>query len=100
MPGLYGVWLCGWLIPTYTVSAANAQLCPDARRGRQPRRCRLASAPPYFTLGRTIYPQRPSVVWLLSRTMYIASLEVTCLPVLVFLKLFSFLYAVLEASYV
>jgi hypothetical protein len=48
-----------------------------ARRGRQPTRCGRDSAPPHFTLERAICPQRPAVVWLLSTTTYIASLEVT-----------------------
>jgi hypothetical protein len=70
--------LVGWLVGiSYTVSAANPQLCPDARRGRQPTRCRCDSAPPHFTLERAICPQRPGVVWLLSTTMYFSSLEVT-----------------------
>jgi hypothetical protein len=74
------------------------QLCPDARHGRQPTRCRRESAPPHFTLERAICPQRPGVVWLLSTTMYISSLEVTCLPVFVLLGFSSCVYAVLEAS--
>ena len=74
------------------------QLCPDARHGRQPTRCRRESAPPHFTLERAICPQRPGVVWLLSTTMYISSLEVTCLPVFVLLGFSSYVYAVLEAS--
>ena len=82
------VWLVGWLVGiSYTVSAANPQLCPGARRGRQPTRSRCDSAPPHFTLERAICPQRPAVVCLLSATMYISSLEVTCLPASVFLKL-------------
>ena len=68
----------GWLIGiSYTVSAANPQLCPDARRGRQPTRCRCDSAPSHFTLERAICPQRSGVVWLLSTTMYFSPLEVT-----------------------
>jgi hypothetical protein len=57
------------------------------RRGRQRTQCRHESAPPHFTLERAICPQRPAVVLLLSATMYILSLEVTCLPACVFLKL-------------
>jgi hypothetical protein len=70
----------GWLVglaDSYTVSAAKMQLCPDARRGRQPTRCKCDSAPPHFTLERALCPQRPAVVWLLSTTMYISSPEVT-----------------------
>jgi hypothetical protein len=76
----------GWLVGiSYAVSAANPQLCPGARHGRQPTRCRCDSAPPHFTLERAICPQRPGVVWLLSTTMYFSSLEVTsfvcvCVP--------------------
>jgi hypothetical protein len=71
-------WLVGWLVGiSYTVSAANPQLCPGARRGRQPTRCRCDTAPPHFTLERAICPQRPGVVWFLSTTMYFSSLEVT-----------------------
>ena len=55
----------------------SSQLCPDARRGRQPTRCGRDSAPPHFTLERAICPQRPGGVWLLSTTMYISSPEVT-----------------------
>lgn len=62
---------------SYAVSAENPQLCPGARHGRQPTRCRCDSAPPHFTLERAICPQRPGVVWLLSTTMYFSSLEVT-----------------------
>ncbi|KAF1924626.1 uncharacterized protein M421DRAFT_278241 [Didymella exigua CBS 183.55] len=74
------------------------QLCPDGRHGRQPTRCGRESAPPHFTLERAICPQRPAVVWLLSTTMYISSLEVTCLPVFLFLRFSSCVYAVLKAS--
>jgi hypothetical protein len=84
------------LVDSYTVSAASPQLCPDARRGRQPTRCRCDSAPPHFTLERAICPQRPSGFWLLSTTMYIPSLEVTCLSVFVFPKVCSCIYAVLK----
>jgi hypothetical protein len=91
--------LVGWLVGiSYTISAANPQLCPDARRGRQPTRCRCDSAPPHFTLERAICPQRPGVVWLLSTTMYIPSLEVTYLPVFVLVTMCYCVCAVLEAS--
>jgi hypothetical protein len=88
------------LFNSYSVSAASPQLCPDTRRGRQPTQCGRESASPHFTLERAICPQRPGGVWLLSTTMYISSLEVTCLPVFMFLRLCSCVYAVLEASYV
>ena len=33
-------WLVGWLVgSSYSVSAANPQLCPAGRHGRQPTRC-------------------------------------------------------------
>jgi hypothetical protein len=53
------------------------QLCPVDRLSRQPTRCGRESATPHFALERAICPQRPGVVWLLSATMYISSLEVT-----------------------
>jgi hypothetical protein len=53
---------------------------------------------PHFTLERAIYPQRPGVVWLLSTTMYISSLEVTCLPVFVCREVCFRVCAVLEAT--
>jgi hypothetical protein len=86
MPGLF---------ISYSVSAAR--LCPDARRGRKLTRCGRESAPPHFTLEMV---ERPGVVWLLSTTICISSLGVTCLPVFVFLQLCSCVYAVLEASWV
>jgi hypothetical protein len=82
------MWLFVCLILT-RFQPRSAQLCLDAKGWRTadtlPKRHRHRPTSPYQKYGQ-LFP-RLCMVWLLSTTVYISSLEVTCLPAFVFLEL-------------